>query len=131
MKLSWIFGAVAMVGLLATAACEKTETGVGGGGGFTNTGGGTGGSGNAPPPIYCADLIADLANWDDNVAAETYEGQALWDCVCGAGTSCSLVCDDSAHPSFCAGVAPVAAGQCESCIMTGACSAEYDECLAN
>jgi hypothetical protein len=35
------------------------------------------------------------------------------ECPCGAGTPGGLVCNDPQHPSFCAGVLPVAGGACE------------------
>jgi hypothetical protein len=136
MKLSWISAGFVMVGLIASSACSSSGNGGAGGaaGGAGPTGGAGGGMGGAAPT--CASMItADLSGWDASMAAMVPDAQALWDCVCGTGTPCSLVCNDSAHPSFCAGTAPVANGQCFKCIetTTGAsgCADQYAACMAN
>ena len=144
---------VAAVSLLTLVACGG---GAGGGttgaGGATGTGstsdtgstsgtGGTAGTGGAmgtggAAAVTCASLLtSDLAGWSESYAADNTDAAALYACVCSAGNPCSLSCDDPAHPSFCAGMAPVTGGMCETCIKqtTGAdgCADQYNACQAN
>jgi hypothetical protein len=136
-----VFSAVAFASILALVACKgESTTGTGGGGSTTNSGGGTtggggaGGGGGGSGPT-CASLLGDLSGWDATYASQNADAQALYDCVCGMGTPCSLVCNDPNNPSFCSGKAPVAGGMCETCIEQTAgangCADQYNACMSN
>ncbi len=59
---------------------------------------------------------ADLGgcNWGDSC-----EPSILFDCdcACGTGQPAADLCNDPAHPSFCAGLVPAAGEPCESALM--------------
>jgi hypothetical protein len=147
MNMKLVSMVVGVTGMLALVACGSSGGGNGGGG--SGNQGGNGGSGNAggmggqpPMGITCASLItSDLSGWPTTETATDFSdpmGYDSWDalntCACGTGTPCSLVCNDPAHPGFCAGMAPVANGQCVMCLMmAGAqgCGDEYSACEAN
>jgi len=146
MNMKLISLVVGVSGLLALAACDSSGGGTGGNGavGGQNVGGqNIGGQGGGITGFACADLVTtDLSGWPMDQVATDFSSptgfdayDALTACVCGAGTPCSLVCNDPAHPSFCAGTAPVAGGMCETCIKqtTGAngCADEFAACEAN
>jgi hypothetical protein len=102
MTMKFFSAGIVMAGLLALTACKSSSPGGAGGTGGTGGTGGAGGSGGTggtaggggtggTPSVDCT-------------------------CACGAGTPAALVCNDPAHPSFCAGTAPVAGGQCETAL---------------
>jgi hypothetical protein len=144
MNMNWVIKAGISVGaLMAMAACSSsTNTGAGGGTttttetGTTDTGSTTTDTTSSGPT--CASLLtSDLSGWSSTVASKNSDAQALYDCACTSGAThpCALVCNDSAHPSFCAGTAPTAGGMCATCITmtTGAngCADQYNACKSN
>lgn len=96
MRISWISAGIGVALMLTLAACKSESSGtggagVGGSGGTPSTGGsdvGGSGPGGSVPGVDCA-------------------------CACDPGGAAALVCNDPAHPSFCAGMQPVAGGMCE------------------
>ena len=103
MKMIWIPVGMVVAGLMSFTACGNGTTGTGPG-----TGGGaagTGGSANGP---------AGTGGSPGTGGAPGVDCQ----CACHAGSMAALVCNDSAHPSYCAGMAPVAGGMCEKALKS-------------
>lgn len=144
MSMNWVIKASISVGaLMAMAACSSsTTTGAGGSTttttdtGTTDTGTTSTDTGTTSTAATCDSLItSDLSGWSATYAAQNSDAQAFWDCACGSGTPCSLVCNDSSHPGFCAGMAPVAGGSCVTCLTTttgsSGCADQYNTCKSN
>jgi hypothetical protein len=86
-----------------TGDCTAATTGSGGHGGDGGAGGCGGSASN------CGGYGGDGENVD-------YVPDCS--CACGVGQPPSLVCNDPAHPNFCAGVAPEPGGPCEIALKT-------------
>jgi hypothetical protein len=101
MTMKFFSAGIVMAGLLALTACKSSSTGGAGGTGGTGGAGGSGGTGGV-----------------GGTGGQGGTGGSGVDCTCacGAGTPAALVCNDPAHPSFCAGTAPVAGGMCETAL---------------
>jgi hypothetical protein len=153
MRKHWIVAGLALAGLAALTACsDGTGTGGGGSGGSITTGGtgNTGNQGGGGSPTcdnagssYCGDLVAsDLSGWDSTLGADDFCLNSSFDtyvafdtCACidllSAG-GCADLCKDSLNgaggPSFCDGVAPVAGGMCEDCLLNTNCATARTDC---
>jgi hypothetical protein len=153
MKMNWFFNTgVAAVSLMALVACSSTTTGTGGAGGATDTtstssgtGGelGTGGTSPYTGSKSCNDYITGN-DWSQTLTMSDFSSEAgytawtnLNSCACtttSTTNSCVLVCNSTANPGFCAGTAPVAGGQCVTCLQMSAapgCGTEYTACTSN
>ena len=99
MKMTWISVGIAASALMILTACGNSTTsgggGAGGGAGGTVSNGGAGGAGGG---------VGGAGGGGSSVDCN---------CACGSGQATALVCNDPSHPSFCAGMAPVAGGMCE------------------
>lgn len=102
MKMIWISVGIVAAGLMSFTACGNgtSSTGVGGATGAGGATGGSPGSGGATggSPGTGGASGVDCA------------------CACHTGMMAALVCNDAAHPSYCAGMAPVAGGMCEKAL---------------
>ena len=152
MKMNWFFqtgvAAVSLIGLVACSSTTSTGTGgTGGTGGDTTTtaNGGAGGQGGASPYTgskTCNDYITG-SDWGMTLTMSDFSDEAgynAWDalntCACTTtnASNCDLLCNSTTSPGFCAGMAPVANGQCVTCLqMTAApgCGTEYTACTSN
>lgn len=144
MRMNRFFQAAnASLAIMALVACSSsTTTSTGGAGGTeagssssseasSSSGGGMGGG-----SVTCASLLTpDLSGWSASYAAANADATAFYACGCTSGNPCALVCNDPAHPSFCASTAPVAAGMCITCLTmttgTAGCADAYNTCMSN
>jgi hypothetical protein len=126
--------------LTALAACGNGSTtggtaGAAGAAGSTGTAGAAGSGGMAATCDSKLSATSDLSGWSESFAADNTDAKAFYDCACTSGNPCALVCNDPAHPGFCAGMAPVACGQCVTCLETttgsAGCADEYNTCKSN
>lgn len=97
MRIATLLSGLAVL-VVAAAAC-KGEGSDGGGGGYLGYGGSAGYGGYGEPSC-------EVDPWR----------MCPCECACEPGGAAALVCNDSMHPSFCAGVVPVVGGECETAL---------------
>lgn len=107
MRVATLLSGLAVLSIVAAAACKGSgdTSGSGGYGGYSSCWYGCGG--DCPCGYGGTSCSEDPECWDPGPDC---------DCACAAGTTTAHVCNDPADPSFCAGMAPVAGGECETAL---------------